>query len=104
MAGPATRTVEASDLAGQWSDILRGVTRGEGRVAVEDGGVPVAAIVSAEDLERLLRLERGREGSGILREIGERFKDEDPEEIEREVARAVEEARAEAREHGGSAG
>ncbi len=65
---------------------------------MEKSGIPVAGIVSADDLRRLDRLDRERaERFKVLEEFGEAFKDVPAEELEREVARALAEVRAERR-------
>jgi prevent-host-death family protein len=95
---PATRTVTASEARQQWSALLNTVSRREARVIVEKSGVPVAAIISAEDLDYLARMERQREEDWkLIEEIGARNADKDPEEVERDVAAAIEEVRAEQR-------
>jgi hypothetical protein len=74
------------------------VFRGENRVVVEKSGIPVAAIISASDHKRLARLEAERNRDfAILDEMREAFKDVPPEEIEREVSRAISQVRAENR-------
>ena len=61
-------------------------------------GVPVAAIVSARDLQRLEQLDRKwAEGERVLREFAAGFADQTPEDIERETAKAIAEVRAEMR-------
>ena len=58
----------------------------------------MAAIISAQDLGRLSRFEEHREKDLALLEASwKAFEGEDPEKIEREVAKAVAEVRAEAR-------
>src|SRR5438105_15465565 len=95
---PVTQTMKASEAKAQWSQLLNQVSRRERRVLVEKDGKPVAAIISAADLARLERMERQREADfAILDEIGEAFKDQTPEDIEREVAKAVNAARAQLR-------
>lgn len=95
---PMTKTMKASEARQQWSQLLNQVFRKETRVIVEKSGIPVAAIISTEDLKRLTRLEGEREKDfAILDEIGETFKDVPPEEIEREVAKAIAQVRAEDR-------
>ncbi len=52
---PRSRTseiIKASEARQQWSQILNRVFRGETRVLVEKSGIPGAAIISADDLER----------------------------------------------------
>jgi prevent-host-death family protein len=95
---PTTQTMKASRARQEWGQVLNKVYRKQTRVLVEKSGIPVAAIVSADDLERLTRLDQERaQRFKILDNIGERFKDESPEEIERQVARAVAQVRAENR-------
>ncbi len=93
-----TQTINASEARQHWSELLNKVFRKETRVIVEKSGIPVAAIISADDLERLSRYEQERaERFKILDEIGEAFKDVPPEEIEREVAKAIQAVREENR-------
>ena len=67
-------------------------------LVLEQDGVRRAAIISVDDLERFNRIEAERAARfKVLDEIGEAFKDEDPARIEREVARAIDEVRAENR-------
>lgn len=95
---PATQTIDAAEATQRWSHLLEEVSRRETRVIVERGGVPVAAIISTDDLERFRRYEAEREKDfAILDEIGEAFKDVPAEEIEREVAKAIAEVREEDR-------
>jgi hypothetical protein len=68
-------------------------------VLVEKSGIPVAAIVSAEDLERLTRLEAEREERfRVLDEIHAKNRDHDPEEVERDVAAEIAAMRREKRQ------
>src|SRR5216684_1545697 len=57
---PTTQTMKASQARQEWSQILNRVFRKQTRVLVEKSGIPVAAIVSADDLERLDRLDAER--------------------------------------------
>jgi prevent-host-death family protein len=96
---PITQTVEASDAHQHWSEVLDRVSRRQARVVVERGGIPVAAIVAAEDLERLTRLEARRdERFAVLDEIHARNADRDPDEVERDVAEEVAAMREEQRQ------
>lgn len=95
---PATEVIQASEARQQWSQLLNKVFRGEMRVLVEKSGIPVAAIISAEDLKRLKQLEAERaERFAILDEVQAAFKDVPAAEIEREVAKAIREVREEGR-------
>jgi prevent-host-death family protein len=78
--------------------LLNQVYRGETRLVVERSGIPVAAIISAADLEQLRRFEETRKrDAAILDELQAAFKDAPAEEVEREIAKAIAEARAEKR-------
>ncbi len=95
-----TQTIKASDARQQWSELLNKVFRKETRVIVEKSGIPVAAIISTDDLERLQRFEQEREERfKALGETWDAFKDVPPEEIEREVAKALDTVRQENRKN-----
>lgn len=95
---PATETMKISEVKQQLNSLVNRVYRHETRIMVEKSGIPVAGIVSVQDLRRLDRLDRERaERFKILEEFGEAFKDVSPEELERETARAIAEVRAEMR-------
>ena len=95
---PTTQTMKISEVKQQLNRLVNQVYRCETRVMVEKSGIPVAGIVSAEDLRRLDRLDRERaERFKVLEEFGETFKDVPAEELEQEVARALAEVRAERR-------
>jgi prevent-host-death family protein len=95
---PTTETMKISEVKQQLNRLVNRVYRHETRVMVEKSGIPVAGIVSIEDLRRLDRLDQERaERFKVLEEFGEAFKDVPAEELEREVARALAEVRAERR-------
>ena len=48
-----TQTRKASQVRQEWSKLLNTVFRGKTRVVVEKSGIPVGAVIAAEDLERL---------------------------------------------------
>lgn len=96
---PMTQTMKISDVKNKLSSLVNEVYRKETRVLVEKAGIPVAALVSADDLERLTRLDQESQARerrfAVLARMREAFKDVPLEEIERETARAVAEVRAE---------
>lgn len=95
---PTPSTIERSDLAKRLPDLVEAVARGEARILIEERGAPVAALVSAADLDRLIRMdEQDREAWTVLEAMRAPFRDIPPEEIEREAAKSVAEARAEMR-------
>lgn len=93
--GRTTQTVNATAARQQFSELVNRVFRRETRVLIEKSGIPVAAIISADDLAKLARLEAERERDfAVLDEVGRAFQDVPPAEVEREVAKAVTSARA----------
>jgi prevent-host-death family protein len=95
---PVTQTMSASETRQNFSDVVNRVYRGEERVLIERSGIPVAAVISARDLERFQEFERQRDADfAILDEIRAPFRGVPPEELEREAAKALTEARAELR-------
>jgi prevent-host-death family protein len=96
--GPVTQTMKATEARAQWSRLLNSVFRRKIRVIVEKSGVPVAAIVSAQDLERWQRLEADRDRRfRALDESQAAFRGLPDDEVEREVDRALAEVREENR-------
>ncbi len=85
-----TQTMKASEARQHFSRLLNQVYRKETRVVVEKSGIPVAAIVSAEDLALLkcFEVERAQRFAALDR-IDEAFKDVPADELEAEVDRAV---------------
>jgi prevent-host-death family protein len=95
---PQTQTTKASEARQQFSRLLNQVFRKQTRVIVEKSGIPVAALISTADLDRLTRFERERaERFQALDASRAAFRDVPDEELEQEVARAVAEARQELR-------
>lgn len=90
-----TQVMKASDVRQQWSQLLNKVFTDKRRIVVEKSGIPVAAVISAEELERFTQLEDQRERDfAILDEIGEKFKDVPAQEIEKQVNKALAQVRA----------
>jgi prevent-host-death family protein len=95
-AQPETETMKVTDARAHWSEVVNAVFRGEKRVVLEKAGLPVAAVISAEDLKRLRRYDAQREADfAVLDRIAAAFADVPEDELERETARALAEARAE---------
>ncbi|MDO8673641.1 MAG: type II toxin-antitoxin system Phd/YefM family antitoxin [Dehalococcoidia bacterium] len=100
MRKPKTKTIKLTDTRQHFSELVNEVFRGETRIVVEKSGIPVAAIVSADDHDKLARLDLEREEAfKALDATREAFKDVPDEELEREVARAISEVRARNRQH-----
>ncbi len=95
---PTAEATDVSEATRQIGTILDQVRREESRVVVEQNGVPIAAVVSAGDLRRLPRLDEERaERYAIPEAMRALLKDVPSEELEREVANALAEVRAEMR-------
>ena len=95
---PMTQTMKASQARAEWSQILNKVFRKQTRVLVEKSGIPVAAIVSADDLERLARLDAERRARfEAIEAIRAKNADKDPDEVERGVAEEIAAMRADHR-------
>lgn len=91
-----TQVMKASDVRQQWSQLLNKVFRNQTRVVVEKSGIPVAAVISAEDLQRFVKMEEQRaERFKALDKMREAFKDIPAEKIEQEVEKALNEVRTE---------
>ena len=90
-----TQTLKASDVRSNWSQLLNQVFKEQTRVIVEKSGIPIAAVISAEDLSRLTRLEEERnERFKVIDRMRAAFKDIPDDEIERQIDKAVAEVRA----------
>lgn len=95
-AASSTRIVEVSEGDQLLSPLANQVAKDGIRVIVEESGTPLAAIVPLHDLEQLAQSAHDREAAfAIIDEMREAFADVPTEEIEREVAKAVAEVRAE---------
>ena len=96
--GPTTKSMRISDVKRRLSTLVNEVCGGETRVLVEKSGIPVAAMVSPADLQRLTQMdEEDREAWAVVNAMRAAFQDVPQEEIEREAARSVAEVRAEMR-------
>lgn len=87
---PTIETMKISDVRGQLNSLVNRVYRHESRVIVEKSGIPVAGIVSADDLRRLDQLDRERDARfAIIDELRQAFAGVPDEEIERETDRIL---------------
>ena len=85
-----TQTIKATAARQQFSELVNQVFRRETRVLIKKSGIPVAALISADDLEKLVRLEAERERDfAVLDEVGRAFEDASPEQLESEVRKAI---------------
>jgi prevent-host-death family protein len=95
---PMTKTMKASEARQQFSHLLNEVFRRETRVIVEKSGIPVAAIISAEDLNKIKQLEAQQaERFKLLERMRAGFSDLSEEQIQRDVAEVMEKQRQQER-------
>jgi len=93
-----TQTMKASEARQQYSRLLNQVFRKETRV-VEKSGIPVAAIVATQYLERLDRYERERAARfEVVDQMRAAFQDVPDGELGAEITKAVVAARTGLRE------
>lgn len=93
-----TQTLKASDVRSNWSQLLNKVFRGETEVLVEKSGIPIAAIVSAQDYQKLRQIKQQREKNfAVLDRMRAAFKDQSSAQIQTNVRKAIEEVRRENR-------
>jgi prevent-host-death family protein len=91
---PMTQTMKISDVKNTLSSLVNKVYRKETRVLVEKAGIPVAALVSADDLNRLQQLDRAwNERTNAIERFSQAFADVPTEEAEAEVTRIIAERR-----------
>ena len=91
---PMTRTMKISEVKNRLSSLVNEVYRKETRVLVEKSGIPVAALVSADDLRRLNQLDRAWDDrTRAIERFSRAFADVPTAEAEAEVARIIAERR-----------
>jgi len=93
-----TKVIQASQVRQEWSTILNTVYKENSQVIVEKSGIPVAAIISPEELKHFNRYkEETRERLKVIEDIRLGFKGVSDEELEQEISKAVTEVRKEMR-------
>jgi prevent-host-death family protein len=92
---PPTQTMKISDVKNGLSDLANKFYRKETRILVEKAGIPVAALVSADDLHRLQQLDRAwDEGTRAIERFSQAFADVPVDELEAQIAQIIAEGRA----------
>jgi prevent-host-death family protein len=95
---PTTRNMSLSQAKDRLSQVVNTVYRRESRILLEEGGVPVAALVSPEDLRALEQFDQQRaKAFRVIDELQAAFADVSEPELEKEIDRALTEVRAERR-------
>lgn len=95
-----TKTIKASDAAQQFDQLVDQVSREKTRVVLEKNGSSLAAIIPAHDLRRLQGLDA--EEDALIARMRAAFSDLSEEQIVEDVARVIEEVRAERRRNNAS--
>ncbi|KYP79594.1 type II toxin-antitoxin system prevent-host-death family antitoxin [Ferroacidibacillus organovorans] len=95
------QVMKSSDVREHWSEVINLVSRDQARVVVEKSGVPVAGLVSPDDLEwlkqrdsRLVDLRR------VMDQMRDAFVDFPEDEFNKEVERALSSVRSGSAEQG----
>src|SRR4051812_25688536 len=92
---PMTQTMNISEVKNQLSRVVNRVYRKEARVLVEKAGIPVAALVSADDLQRLQQLDRQwAQGTQAIERLSQAFADAPVPDLEATIAEIIAEGRA----------
>lgn len=85
-----TRSLNISVVKNTLSQVVNDVYRTDARVLVEKSGIPVAAIISADDLARFARLEQERdERFAVIDRARAAFADVPADEIEQATDRII---------------
>jgi PHD/YefM family antitoxin component YafN of YafNO toxin-antitoxin module len=93
---PHIGSLDITEVQRDLVSLVHDVTQEQSRVLVEEDGVPVAAIIPLADYRQLARLDAQiAERRRVVEAIQESFSDVPPDELEREIAKAVAEVRAE---------
>jgi prevent-host-death family protein len=85
------KTISRDEAQQKFAEILRQVAAGETRVTIEEEGEPTVLMVAAKDYQADL-------DRAVFEMVGRAFEDQTPEQIEREVDRAIREGRRRKRE------
>jgi prevent-host-death family protein len=87
---PKVETMKISDVKSRLSSLVNEVYRKERRILVEKAGIPVAALVSPDDLTWLEERDRKwEEGSRAMERMSLAFADVPVEELEAEISRVI---------------
>lgn len=85
-----TETMKISKVKQQLNSLVNRVYQGETRILVEKSGIPVAGLVSVEDLRRLEQFDRDwEEDTQAIERFSQAFADVPTDEAEAEVARII---------------
>ena len=101
---PPVERLDAAETPATWRATLERVAAGEARALLRRDGKPLAALLSIDEYRLFVRLdEQRREGLAVLERSWAAFDDVPQDELEREVARALTDVRAEQRNGKGPA-
>src|SRR3954465_14229344 len=95
----SVQTMTATDVRQHFASAINQVARQQSQIVIEKSGVPVAALVSINDLLRLRSLEtQDPEIAAVFEMMSKPFRGVPPEEIETETERILAEISEEDRE------
>lgn len=95
---PTEDRMKLTDTKQHLSEVVNRVAQGQSRVVIEKSGLPVAAIISADEYRRFVHFDEGWQArTAAMERISDAFADVPPEVIEAEVERAVASVRAKRR-------
>jgi prevent-host-death family protein len=87
---PLRQTMKISDVKSRLSSVVNAVYRKETRILIERAGIPVAALISADDLARLDALDRAWDANTrAMERISAKFADIPTEELEERIDEIV---------------
>lgn len=93
---PVFETMNITEARRQFSETLNRVHRGETRVLVEKSGIPVGAIISMDDFEKLQRIDEARRLTlEAFADAQSGFEGVPEDEIETEIEKAIAEVEEE---------
>src|SRR6476646_2703953 len=93
------QTMTATDARQHFASAINQVARQQSQIVIEKSGVPVAALVSINDLLRLRSLEKqDPEIAAVFEMLSKPFRGVPPEEVEAETERILAETREEDRQ------
>jgi prevent-host-death family protein len=95
---PVESRMKLTDTKQHLSEVVNRVAQGESRVVIEKSGLPIAAIISADEYRRFVQMDAAREARfAAMGRISDAFAEVPLDELEAEVDRAVARVRAERR-------
>ncbi|MGH7203490.1 MAG: type II toxin-antitoxin system Phd/YefM family antitoxin [Candidatus Levyibacteriota bacterium] len=94
------QTIKASEVRSNWSQLLNKVFRGNTEIIVEKSGIPIAALVSTQDYQKLQKIKQKQEKDfALIKEIKAAFKSQTQDQISEGVQKSITAARTEMKQN-----